>query len=432
MQAKQAKQTRQTKQTKKSGVLFYAVIALLTVGIIALGSLPYIMSRKGEEVTPGKSTGEYPPNGEGVDQYGRPAADGQEMRGVWIAFFNLKGVDKAMIDGMVARCKENGMNTIFFHVRPFCDALYASDYYPWSHLVTGTQGVAPADGFDPLAYAVKAAHREGIALHAWLNPLRVMRDDGSIPPSLSDDNPYNVWRNDSSPDNDIWVIDYKKGKYLNPAVPEVREYIVNGTREIVERYNVDGIHWDDYFYPAYDESFDDSASYSAYKEQGGRMSLLQWRTDNINQLVKSVYSAVKSADKSCVFGISPAGNVDNCLRMGAEVTRWGSEEGFVDYLMPQVYFSSENSVCPFEPTCRKWDALITCPDVKLYIGLALYKAGTDADRGQWLKADDMMMNQILYTRSDALNADGFVLFSYDDFGKESKAEEMKNLRSVLN
>ena len=214
MQAKQAKQTRQTKQTKKSGVLFYAVIALLTVGIIALGSLPYIMSRKGEEVTPGKSTGEYPPNGEGVDQYGRPAADGQEMRGVWIAFFNLKGVDKAMIDGMVARCKENGMNTIFFHVRPFCDALYASDYYPWSHLVTGTQGVAPADGFDPLAYAVEAAHREGIALHAWLNPLRVMRDDGSIPPSLSDDNPYNVWRNDSSPDNDIWVIDYKKGKYL--------------------------------------------------------------------------------------------------------------------------------------------------------------------------------------------------------------------------
>ena len=318
---------------KKSSILFYAVIALLTVGIIALGSLPYIMSRRGETVTPGENTGEYPRNGEGVDKYGRPSADAGELRGVWVAYPTLNGVDKKMIDEIVSKSKENGMNTIFFHVRPFGDALYQSNYYPWSHLATGTQGQAPADGFDPLAYAVEAAHREGIALHAWLNPLRIMLANGVYPPSLSDDNPYQVWRNDDNPDNDNWVIDYQKGKFYNPAIPEVRELIVNGTREIVERYNVDGIHWDDYFYPAYDESFDDSASYNAYKEQGGNLSLTDWRTQNISQLVKAVYSAVKSADDKCLFCISPAGNIDNCLSMGADVKTWGSQSGYVDYLI---------------------------------------------------------------------------------------------------
>ena len=417
---------------KAKNAVFYVVIALLTTGIIACASIPYIMSRRGEIVSAGENTGEYPRNGDGVDKYGRPDSGGAELRGVWVAYPTLNGVDKKMIDEIVAKSKENGMNTIFFHVRPFADALYKSDYYPWSHIVTGTQGEAPADGFDPLAYAVEAAHREGIALHAWLNPLRIMLPSGVYPPSLSDDNPYNVWRNDDNPDNDNWVIDYQNGKFFNAAVPEVRDFIVAGTREIVERYNVDGIHWDDYFYPAYDETFDDSSSYSAYKNQGGTLSLTEWRTQNINQLVKAVYSAVKSANSDCLFGISPAGNIDNCLSMGADVVKWGSEEGFVDYLIPQIYWSNDNSVCPFEPTARKWDGLVTSPGVKLYIGLALYKAGSDADGGKWQKADDIIMNQVLFTRSGEINSKGFVLYSYDYLDSEQTEEEMKNLRSVLN
>ena len=419
------------KKADKRSVVFYAAIALLTAGIIALGSLPYIMSRKGENVIPGENTGEYPPNGDGVDRYGRPDTSAEELRGVWVAYPSLDGVDKKMIDRIVSESKANGMNTIFFHVRPFGDALYQSDYYPWSHLATGTQGKAPADGFDPLAYAVEAAHREGIALHAWLNPLRIMLPNGVYPPSLSEDNPYTVWRNADDPDNDNWVIDYQKGKFYNPAVPEVRELIVNGTREIVERYNVDGIHWDDYFYPADDESFDDSVSYSAYKEQGGKLSLTEWRTGNINELVSAVYSAVKSADSKRLFGISPAGNVENCLSAGADVITWGSSKGYVDYLIPQVYWSSDNTVAPFEQVCRRWDGLVTSPDVKLYIGLALYKAGSDSDGGKWLKADDVIMNQVLYTRSGEINAKGFVLYSYAYFDSPQTAEEMKNLLSVL-
>lgn len=417
--------------SKSKNAAFYVILTLLTVGIIALGTLPYIMSKRGENITPGENTGEYPRNGDGVDKYGRPDSDAEEMRGVWVAYLSLDGVNKEKIDTIVAKAKENGMNTIFLHVRPFGDALYKSAYYPWSHLVTGTQGEAPADGFDPLAYAVESAHREGIALHAWLNPLRIMLANGVYPPSLSENNPYNVWRNDDNADNDNWVIDYQKGKFYNPAVPEVRELIVNGTREIVERYNVDGVHWDDYFYPAYDESFDDSSSYNAYKEQGGGLSLNDWRTQNINELVKAVYSAVKSADSECLFGISPAGNIDNCLRMGADVKTWGSKVGYVDYLIPQIYWSSDNSIAPFEPTCRKWNELVTSPDVKLYIGLALYKAGSDSDGGKWKKADDIIMNQVLYTRGDEINASGFVLYSYAYFDSEQTTEEMKNLRSVL-
>ena len=385
----------QAKKKKKSA-LFYAVTALLTVVIAVGASLPYLLHRGEGVPIRSRREGQYPPNGDGVDQYGRPAVSSDALRGVWIAYLSLDGVNKSKIDSMVSTAKSNGMNTIYFHVRPFGDALYDSDYYPWSHLVTGTQGQAPSDGFDPLAYAVEAAHREGLQLHAWLNPLRIMLNSGSYPPALSDDNPYVVWRGDDNPDNDDWVIDYKKGKYYNPAIPEVRERIVSGVREIVEKYNVDGVHWDDYFYPASDAS-----------------------------------SAVKKADDTCVFGISPAGNIDNCLSAGADVKTWGSAEGYVDYLVPQIYWTSDNKIAPFEPMCRKWRALVSSDKVKLYIGLALYKAGSDSDGGKWQAADDIIMNQVLFTRGSEIHADGFALYSYAYLDSEQTAEEMKNLRSVL-
>lgn len=415
---------RKKTSSKPNSALFYVVIVLLMAGIVAMASAPYIIRKMGESSVPSVVYTKK------SDQYGRPS-DFEEMRGVWVAYLSLGGVNESAIDSIVSSAKANGMNTIFLHVRPFGDALYQSKYYPWSHLISGTQGVAPEGDFDPLAYAVEAAHREGLALHAWLNPLRIMLPSGVYPPSLSDDNPYTVWRNDDSEDNDDWVIDYQSGKFYNPAIPQVRELIVNGTREIVENYNVDGVHWDDYFYPATDESFDDSKAYSAYVEQGGTLSLLDWRRENINQLVRSVYSAVKSADKSCLFGISPAGNIDNCMSVGADVKTWGSREGYVDYLIPQVYWTSDNTIAPFEPVCRRWNELVTSDKVKLYIGLALYKAGSDDDSGKWKRSDDIIMNQVLYTRSGEIRSDGFVLYSYAYFDSEQTAEEMKNLRSVL-
>ena len=339
-------------KAKKNSVIFYVSIAALTLIITVGACMPYILSRMDDAgiFTQSKSDGQYPKNGDGVDQYGSPASS-DEMRGVWVAYLSLDNVNKAKIDSIVSNAKQNGMNTIYFHVRPFGDALYKSNYYPWSHLVTGTQGEAPSDGFDPLAYAVEAAHREGLELHAWLNPLRIMLNSGVYPPTLSADNPYNVWRNDDNAENDDWVIDYGKGKYYNPAIPEVRELIVNGVKEIVENYNVDGIHWDDYFYPASDDSFDDSEAYAEYMLGGGKLSLSDWRKQNISTLVKSVYSAVKASDSEVEFGISPAGNIENCLSAGADVKTWGSQEGYVDYLCPQIYWTNDNTVAPFEEMC---------------------------------------------------------------------------------
>lgn len=418
-------------QSKQTSVKFYVVLALLTLAVMVGASLPYLISRGGfGAVGTNDADNVASRNGSGTDPYGRPA-EADELRGVWVAYLSLDGVDKAAIDDIVTTAKANGMNTIYFHVRPFGDALYDSQYYPWSHLITGTQGQAPADGFDPLAYAVEAAHREGLALHAWLNPLRIMLDSGKNPPALSQDNPYTVWRNDDTAENDDWVIDYKAGKYYNPAIPEVRELIVNGVKEIVERYNVDGIHWDDYFYPASDESFDDSKAYAAYTGAGGKLSLLDWRTQNISTLVKAVHDTVKQADSTIPFGISPAGNVENCLSAGADVVTWGSTSGYVDYLMPQIYWTNDNTIAPFEPMTRKWRGLVTSDDVKLYVGLALYKAGSDSDNGKWQTSSDIMKQQVLFTRSDAIQAGGFALYSYAYLDCEQTAAEMGNLKELL-
>ena len=415
-----------TKQTGTS-VRFYVILGLLTLAVMVGASVPYLISRG---VLGGETTNHAVLIDRAPDAYGRPSAP-EELRGVWVAYLSLDGVNPSMIDEVVATAKRNGMNTVYFHVRPFGDALYDSQYYPWSHLVTGTQGQAPDDGFDPLAYAVEAAHKEGLALHAWLNPLRIALNSGVYPPALSLDNPYTVWINDDIADNDDWVIDYKQGKYYNPAIPEVRELIVNGVKEIVAHYNVDGIHWDDYFYPAPDNSFDDSKAYGAYTAAGGKLSLLDWRTQNISTLVKDVYSAVKQIDSSCQFGISPAGNVENCLSAGADVVTWGSSTGFVDYLTPQIYWTNDNTIAPYEPMCRKWRGLVTSKSVRLYIGLALYKAGSDADNGKWQRADDIMKQQVLYARSDDVRASGFALYSYAYLENEQTASEMEHLRSVL-
>ncbi|MBQ1414241.1 MAG: family 10 glycosylhydrolase, partial [Clostridia bacterium] len=178
------KETAAGKTTRKKTVKFYVGIAILTLTVMIGGSVPYLLLRGGWGNRAGQQTEQRAP---------RPAR-AEERRGVWVAYLSLEGVDREGIDKIVADTKAAGLNTIFFHVRPFGDALYDSDYYPWSHLVTGTQGQAPEDGFDPLAYAVEAAHREGMYLHAWLNPLRIMLPSGTYPPSLSDDNPYTVWR----------------------------------------------------------------------------------------------------------------------------------------------------------------------------------------------------------------------------------------------
>lgn len=355
----------------------------------------------------------------------------EELRAVWIPYMSTQNITREKIDVMVDRCRELGANAIIFHVRAFGDALYPSQYFPRSHFQTGTQGVEPADGFDPLGYMVERAHANGMQLHAWVNPLRIQLEGGHTPEVLADSNPYMKWRNDGIPFNDHWVVDYNGGKFYNPGVPEVRDLISNGVAELAANYNIDGVHWDDYFYPAEDESFDDSVAYGRYLADGGSLSLREWRTENINTLVKDCYNKVKAADGQCVFGISPAGNIENCLAAGADIYKWGSTPGYVDYLCPQIYWTFSSTVAPFDGRCADWRALVTSDSVKLYVGLALYKAGSDADGGKWLASERNIADQIEYIRSNGIDADGFMIYSYEYLDAEQTAAEVGHIREAL-
>lgn len=356
---------------------------------------------------------------------------GDELRAIWIPYMSLTELSEEKIDKLVARSKKYGYNAIMFHVRPFGDAMYSSRYFPWSHIITGKQGEAPKGGFDPLEYMCRKAHENGIAVHAWVNPLRIQLKGGTLPSTLSSDNPYTLFRSDSSTDNDHYVVDYKDGKFYNPGEAAVRKLIVNGMVEIVQNYDVDGVHWDDYFYPAKGSSFDDSVSYNSYAASGGTKSLADWRKENINKLVKMTYSAIKAVDSSVVFGISPAGNIGNCLNAGADVYEWGSSDGYVDYICPQIYWTFDNTVAPYAETCAKWRKIVSNPKVKFYIGLALYKAGSDADGGKWQRGDNIIASEVEYARANGIDADGFMVYSYEYLTKSKTKTEVENLTKLF-
>ena len=361
-----------------------------------------------------------------------------EMRAVWVPFMTLDLKDsqekneeafRQKFDEIVAGAREYGMNTLIVHVRSHGDAMYPSEYFPWSHLLSGTQGNDP--GFDPLEYMVSASHEAGLAFHAWINPLRVQVN--STPSLLSPQNPYNVWSGDDDPSTDNWVMDNGADKYYNPAYPEVRELIIDGVREIVANYAVDGIHFDDYFYPSSAE-IPDQVSYDAYcaslEEGSEALSLAEWRKSNINTLIAGVYSAVKDENPKVAFGISPQGNLANNNSMGADVHSWGSRKGYVDYLCPQIYVNFDHPLLPFDETAQTWRELVTCEDVKLYFGLGVYKAGSDADDGTWQASSDILSREIEFGRS--IGGDGFMFYSWEYLNNPQTKEEISNVMKVLN
>lgn len=376
-----------------------------------------------------------------LDASGGKAQSG-ELRGVWLSYIELnfatgwdnEKICNTKVTEMFDKAAADGMNAVFVHVRPFSDAYYKSDYFPWSAYVTGTQGDVPA--FDPLQIMIDEAHKRGLELHAWINPYRVSTSGTDIK-RLAENNPARVWL-EANP-NDTRVIKWGKGLYYNPASEDVRKLIVNGVDEIVRNYDVDGIHFDDYFYPTTDASID-AADYKNYKSAGGTMTLKQWRTDNVDRMVKSCYDAVKSVNPSVAFGISPQGNImNNTDELYADVYKWGAEGGYVDYLAPQIYFGFNHWLAAFDKWTDDWIDLVSNPNVKLYIGLGAYRIGTNqgglpAQQQEWIKNTDNLKRQLEYMRWTG-GCDGFILFSYNSlWGADVNAyseEELKNLLSVL-
>lgn len=355
----------------------------------------------------------------------------EEMRGVWVSYMELSmenessKTQKAFEDKfteIAQKCRESGFNTLIVQVRPFCDALYKSSYFPWSHILTGTQGENPQ--YDALQIMCDICKENNLKIHAWINPYRVSSNE--TPKKLSDNNPYMK--------NPEIAIKTNNGIFLDPSNETAQQLISDGVKEIAENYDVDGIQFDDYFYPTEDESFD-KKQYEAYIEKYGKensMSLDNWRMQNVNTLICKVYRTIKSVDSSVEFGISPQGNIGNNDGLYADVKSWCTCKGFADYICPQIYFSLENPALTFEDCLDSWTSLDFDENVKLYVGLGGYKASNgEYDEKTWLLSDSILADEYDILRNNK-SVRGFMLYSYSCLEDDTAKKEINNLINALN
>ena len=295
-----------------------------------------------------------------------------EFRAVWFSFRDwqnyLKGLGeadfRAAFSSICTKTADNGLNTIIVHVRSHNDAVYPSSYYPWSEEMCGSD-----PGYDPLAIITQIAHEHGLKVHAWINPYG-----------------------------------YRNGKYCGDRSLATHDNILGGIREILDKYDVDGIHFDDYFPPL-----------------GASVH---------NALLKDVYNTVHSYGK--VFGVSPSGNIDNNRRAGVDVDTWLGSTGYLDYICPQIYWSNvygkEGNVTMYSDRLAAWRS-INRAGIPMYIGLAAYRCGEVSrnDPG-WSKRNNNLAAQVTELRNNGLG--GYVLFSYSSIVGSKCSTEMANLREL--
>ena len=340
---------------------------------------------------------------------------------------------KNSIKAMFTNLANDGFNTVYVHARSHSDAYYNSDIFPWSVYCTRTEGQNP--GFDPLKIMVKEAHAAGLKIEAWINPYRISGKTDTN--KISKGNPAYKWL-----DTDKVVVVEKTGIFYNPADEDVIDLVVRGVEELVINYAVDGIHFDDYFYPTTDESFD-SDYYKSYKSTGGRLSLAAWRRQNVNELISRVYSAVKSINPDCVFGVSPTGSTNsNYSALYCDVYTWVTSAGYVDYICPQLYYGFNHKSLPYLTVLDEFDGMITKSGVKLIIGLAAYKAGAEdtyagsTGKLEWTQNSDILSREVAAARR-AKNYGGFALYRYDSLYNPAKSvaeivgKEKRNLLDIM-
>ena len=372
----------------------------------------------------------------------------KEMKAMWISYLEFLEMPKsennfrAAVDEMFDECVDYGMNSVIVQVRADSDAMYESKIFPWSKFASGTQGVDP--GYDPMEYMIEAAHKRGLEFHAWINPYRITGYKMSWS-EVSADNPAMEWRTDGSVRNDRNVLLHNGFYYYNPSVPEVRQLVVDGVKEILETYDVDGIHFDDYFYPSLSNNSEDMwFDKPEYEASDSNMSITDWRRENVNLLVREVYETVKDHDETILFGISPAGNVDNLRSTSnhfVDIDTWMSQEGYVDYVMPQLYWGFETKTVrgeaapwAFEANFNTWVDLKSKGEVDLYIGLNAANAGSairdNNEVSEWLRYDDILARQVRMARNSG-EVSGFAFFRYGVFETEAAQKEIANLIDEL-
>lgn len=361
--------------------------------------------------------------------------DSLPFRGVWLSYIEISANGKtesgyrAFLDERFEDFSRLGVTDVFFHIRPFGDALYESELFPSSSTVCKNQGDRLP--FDYLAIALEKAEDCGVRLHGWINPYRISR--GGDISSLCETNQGRIWYEQDS--GEVFLSGDRY--YFNPSRDNVRKLIVDGIRELMEKYPaLAGVHTDDYFYPE-GMADQDSADYAAYVDSGGEMSLGDWRRENVSLLMSELYSATKSYGNEKIFSISPDGKPDHSRdSLYADVERWCSREGYCDIILPQIYFGFLNEKHPFDESLEEWISLCESSSVRLVPGLALYKCGSEdkyagAGTDEWLESSDIIKRQVELIKTEGL--DGFALYSgtYVNFYETFLKKELDNLISVL-
>lgn len=343
----------------------------------------------------------------------------REFRGVWVA--TVGNIDwpspqstvdqqKQKLVSILDQHQRTGLNAIMFQVRPAADAFYAKGREPWSKWLMGKQGQAPSPFYDPLEFAINEAHKRGIELHAWFNPYRATTDNkysALSPNHITNKHPE-------------WFFNYGGMKTFNPGLPEVREYIVQVILDVIDNYDIDGVHMDDYFYPyaIAGQKINDAAAYQQY---GGDFDdIRDWRRDNVSKLIKMLADSIHKHKPYIKFGISPFGiwankaqnpegsdtrGGNSYYELYADSRKW-IKEGWLDYINPQMYWPINDRLVPFQKLLPWWSD--NTYNRHLYIGQAAYRI--NERKLAAFKDPAEMPNEIKLLRSNP-RVQGSVFFS---------------------
>ncbi|MFF9345129.1 glycoside hydrolase family 10 protein [Streptomyces sp. NPDC014773] len=343
----------------------------------------------------------------------------RQMRGLWIASVvnidwpSRTGLDPAAQRAEFARLADEalawGFNALFVQIRPTADAFWPSPLEPWSQWLTGTQGQDP--GYDPLDFMVDTAHRRGLAFHAWFNPYRVsMQAD---PAALVPDHPARV--------HPEWTVSYGGKLYYDPGVPAARRFCQEAMLDAVRRYDIDGVHFDDYFYPypVAGSDFPDDGTFETYG--AGHTDKAAWRRNNVDLMVREMRDAVRAVRPDALFGISPFGVWRNASTdprgsrtsafqsydgLHADTRGW-VERGWLDYIAPQVYWHIGLPVADYGVLAPWWAEAVRGTDTELWIGQAVYKSGAAGQPAPWQDGKELSRHLALNATLPEIGGDLF-------------------------
>jgi uncharacterized lipoprotein YddW (UPF0748 family) len=362
----------------------------------------------------------------------------REFRAAWIA--TVSNIDWPSKQGLPSIQQQQelinrldalramGCNAVILQIRPAADALYASEYEPWSRFLSGKQGQQPFPAYDPLSFAIEEAHKRHMELHAWFNPFRALTDSKKNP-----NPPSHVTH--KHPD---WIISYGGKSYIDPGVPEAREYVTKVIMDVVKRYDIDGVHLDDYFYPYRipGVEFGDGQSFGRFKESFSNKE--DWRRNNVSTFVATLYNNIKSEKKFVKFGISPFGVWRNASKdpegsatrggqtcyddLYSDILLW-QRKGWVDYTLPQLYWEHGHRAAAFETLLPWWEN--HSYKRHMYFGLGVYRMA-ESKALIW-QGPTEILKQIEAIRTKCENP-GVVFYSASSFNKISSAlsDSLKN------